>query len=226
MNLYLLAVTPLTFYAACALLRERSPCVPIVLWRRFLIGGLLALPGYLGAGIVAGWFGSSYAPAALFARLTTTGYLLPVGMAAAAALAVELPAELAARRGAETAGRQAGDSRGDDGRGDDALPVLASMAGFVAFFVTIELAAGRLPSSPMQLLIMPTLRAATIVVLAFAWTRRERPIAAVLISVAAVLFAGEVSHLYAVGFRVPAGVLAAAAAGAGGIALRAMRGSP
>ena len=221
MNLYLLAVTPLTFYAACALLRERSPCVPIVLWRRFLIGGLLALPGYLGAGIVAGWFGSSYAPAALFARLTTTGYLLPVGMAAVAALAAEVPTGLAARRGAEAADRRAGVRTADD-----ALLVLASMAGFIAFFAAIEVAAGRVPSSPMQLLIMPTLRAAAIVVLAFAWTRRERPLAAVLIAVAALLFAGEVSHLYAVGFRVPAGVLAAAAAGAGGIALRAMRGSP
>ena len=105
MSLYLLAVTPLTFYAACALLRERSPCVTIVLLRRFLIGGLLALPGYLGAGIVTGWFGSSYAPAALFARLTTTGYVLPAGMAAVAALAVELPAMRAARRGAGTADR-------------------------------------------------------------------------------------------------------------------------
>ena len=210
MSLYLLAVTPLTFYAACALLRERSPCVTIVLLRRFLIGGLLALPGYLGAGIVTGWFGSSYAPVSLFARLTTTGYVLPAGMAAVAALAVELPAARAARRGA----------------GDDALPVLASMAGFIAFFAAIELAAGRLPPSPMQLLIMPTLRAATIVVLAFAWTRRERPLAAVLVAVAAILFAGEVSHLYAVGSRVPAGALAAAAAGAGGFALRAMRGSP
>ena len=221
MTLYLLAVTPLTFYAACALLRERPPCVPIVLWRRFLIGGLLALPGFLAAGIVAGWFGSSYAPAALFARLTTTGYLLPVGMAAVAALAVKLSAELAARRGAAEADRHAG-----GGTGDDALPVLASMAGFIAFFAAVELAAGRVPPSPMHLLIMPTLRAATIVVLAFAWTRRERPIAAVLIAVAAVLFAGEVSHLYAVGFRVPAAVLAAAAAAAGGIALRAMRASP
>ena len=210
MSLYLLAVTPLTFYAACALLRERSPCVPIVLLRRFLIGGLLALPGYLGAGIVTGWFGSSYAPVALFARLTTTGYVLPAGMAAVAALAVELPAARAARRGA----------------GDGALPVLASMTGFIAFFAAIELAAGRLPPSPMQLLIMPTLRVATIVVLAFAWTRRERPLAAVLVAVAAILFAGEVSHLYAVGFRAPAGALAAAAAGAGGFALRAMRGSP
>ena len=43
---------------------------------------------------------------------------------------------------------------------------------------------------------------------------------------AAILFAGEVSRLYAVGFRAPAGALAAAAAGAGGFALRAMRGSP
>ncbi len=209
MSLYLLAVTPLTFYAACALLRQRSPCVPIVLLRRFLIGGLLALPGYLGAGIVTGWFGSSYAPVALFARLTTTGYVLPAGMAAVAALAVELTTARAAHRGA-----------------GDALPVLASMAGFIAFFAAIELAAGRLPPSPMQLLIMPTLRAATIVVLAFAWTRRERPLAAVLVAVAAILFAGEVSHLYAVGFRAPAGALAAAAAGAGGFALRAMRGSP
>ncbi len=221
MSLYLLAVTPLTFYAACALLRERSPCVPIVLLRRFLIGGLLALPGYLGAGIVTGWFGSSYAPVALFARLTTTGYVLPAGMAAIAALAVELPIARAARRGGGTADRHAG-----GGAGDDALPVLASMTGFIAFFTAIELAAGRLPPSPMQLLIMPTLRAAAIVVLAFAWTRRKRPLAAVLVAVAAILFAGEVSHLYAVGFRAPAGALAAAAAGAGGFALRAMRGSP
>lgn len=220
MSLYLLAVTPLTFYAACALLRERPPCVPIVLLRRFLIGGLLALPGYLGAGIVTGWFGSSYAPVALFARLTTTGYVLPAGMAAIAALAVELPIARAARRGGGTTDRHAG------GAGDDALPVLASMTGFIAFFTAIELAAGRLPPSPMQLLIMPTLRAAAIVVLAFAWTRRKRPLAAVLVAVAAILFAGEVSHLYAVGFRAPAGALAAAAAGAGGFALRAMRGSP
>jgi hypothetical protein len=106
------------------------------------------------------------------------------------------------------------------------LVVLASMAGFMAFFAGIELAAGRLSPNPMQLLIMPTLRAATLVVLAFAWTRRERPLAALLIAVAAVLFAGEVSHLYAVGFGVPAGALAAVAAGAGGIALRAMRTSP
>ena len=141
-------------------------------------------------------------------------------MAAVAALAAEVPTELA-RRGAEAADRPAGVRTADD-----ALLVLASMAGFIAFFAAIEVAAGRVPSSPMQLLIMPTLRAATIVVLAFAWTRRERPLAAVLIAVAALLFAGEVSHLYAVGFRVPAGVLAAAAAGAGGIALRAMRGSP
>lgn len=220
MSLYLLAVTPLTFYAACALLGRQSPCIPIVLWRRFLIGGLLALPGYLGASTVAGWFGSSYAPAALFARLTATGYLLPVGMAAVAAFVVELPTALAARRGAA-----AGDPHAGGGAGDGALAVLASMAGFIAFFAGIELAAGRLSPNPMQLLIMPTLRAATLVVLAFAWTRRERPLAALLIAVAAVLFAGEISHLYAVGFRLPAGVLAAAAAAAGGVALRSMRGS-
>jgi len=217
MRLYLLSVTPLTFYAACALLREQSPCVPIDLWRRFLLGGLLALPGYLGAAIVANWFGSSYGPAALFARLTTTGILLPAGMAALAALAMELA--LAARRGARKAERHAGGAR------DDALSVLAPMAGFIALFAAIELAAGRLPPNPMQLLILPTLRAATIVVLAFSWTRRERPLAALLIAVAAVLFAGEVSHLYAVGFRAPAAALAAAAAGAGGFALWAMRGS-
>lgn len=220
MSLYLLAVMPLTFYAACSLLRRQSPCVPIDLWRRFLIGGLLALPGYLGAGIVAGWFGSSYGPAALFARLTTTGFLLPAGMAAVAALGVELVSALAARRGAGQRERHEDDAR------HDALAVLAPMAGFSTFFATIELAAGRLPSSPMQLLIMPTLRAATIVVLAFAWTRRERPLAALLIAVAALLFAGEVSYLYAVGFRAPAAALAAAAAGAGGLALRAMRGNP
>ena len=219
MNLYLLSVAPLTFYAACALLREQSPCVPIHLWRRFLLGGLLALPGYLGAAIVANWFGSSYGPAALFARLTTTGILLPVGMAAVAALAMELASALAARRGAGQAERHAGGARGD------ALSVLAPMAGFIALFAAVELAAGRLPPNPMQLLMMPTLRAATIVVLAFAWTRRERPLAALLIAVAAVLFAGEVSHLYAVGFRAPAAVLAAVAAGAGGFALWAMRGS-
>jgi hypothetical protein len=209
MSLYLLAVTPLTFFAACALLREQSPCVPIDLWRRFLLGGLLALPGYLAAGVVADWFGSSYGPVALFVRLTATGHLLPAGMAAAAALVLGLASAFGQRRGA----------------GGDALAVLAPMSGFSAFFAATEFAAGRLPPNPMQLLIMPTLRAATIVVLAFAWTRRERPLAALLIAVAAVLFAGEVSHLYAVGFHAPAGVLAGLAACAGIVALRAMRGS-
>ena len=209
--LYLLAVTPLTFYAACALLRDRSPVVPFDLWRRFALGGLLALPGYLAAGVVGDWFGSSYRPAALFARLTTIRHLAPAVTAAAAALAVGLLTARGARRAGEA---PAGP-----------LAALAAMTGFTSIFAAAELAADGMPPNGMQLLIVPTLRAATLVVLVLAWTRRRRPLAAAAIAAAAVLLPGAASFLHAVGMHAPVGVLTGAAAAAGAAALLTMRGS-
>ena len=211
MSLYLLAVTPLTLYAACALLRDQPPPVPFALWRRFALGGLLALPGFLGAGFVAGWFGSSYRPAALFARLTTIQHLLPAVLAVAAALAVGLPSVLARRRHTEAP--------------VDTLAVLATMAGFGSVFLAVEFVSSGIPSTAMQLLIVPTLRVATLVALVFAWTRREHPLAAMAIAASAVLFAGAVSYLHAIGFPAPAAVLSGVAAAGGAAALLAMRGS-
>ncbi len=211
MSLYLLAVTPLTFYAACALLRDRSPVVPVDLWRRFALGGLLALPGYLAAGLAADWFGSSYRPASLFARLTATRHLLPAVTATAAAVAVGLLARGAARRGGAAAAGPLG--------------ALAAMAGCSSIFAAAELAAGTLPPNGMQLLIVPTLRAATLVVLVLAWTRRGRPLAAAAIAASAVLVPGAASYLHAVGAHAPVAVLAGTAAVAGAAALLTMRGS-
>ena len=76
----------------------------------------------------------------------------------------------------------------------------------------------------MQLLIVPTLRVATLVALVFAWTRREHPLAALAIAASAVLFAGGVSYLHAIGFPAPAAVLSGVAAAGAAAALVAMRG--
>lgn len=213
MSLYLLAVTPLTFYAACAVLRDRSPVMPSDLWRRFALGGLLALPGYLAVGLAAGAaadrFGASYRPAELFVRLTAIEHALPAVTATAAAVAVGLLAFTWRRRGAPPAGP---------------LGVLAAMAGFGSIYAAAELAAATQPPNVMQLLIVPTLRAATLVVLVLAWTRRARPLAAAGIAAIAVLAPGAASWLHAVGAHAPVGVLAGAAAVAGAAALLTMRG--
>lgn len=209
MSLYLLTVTPLTFYAACALIGDRSPVTPSDLWRRFALGGLLALPGYLAAGVAAGWFGASYRPAELFVRLTVIGHVLPAVTAAAAAVAVGLLAGAWRRGGAPPA---------------SPLGVLAAMAGYGSIFAAAELAAATQPPNVMQFLIVPTLRAATLIVLVLAWTRRTRPLAAAAIAAAAVLAPGAASWLHAVGAHAPVGVLAVAAAVAGAAALLTMRG--
>ena len=209
MSLYLLAVTPLTFYAACALLRERSPIVTLDLWRRFALGALLALPGYLMADVLAGWFGASYRPLALYARLTVTLHLVPAALAVAAALAVGLSSSLAAR-----AGRPAG---------ANVLTAMATMAGFGSIYVAAELAGSGVPPSAVQLLIVPTLRVATLIALIIAWALRDRALPAAAIAATAVPFAGAVSYLHAVGFHAPAAVLTGVAAATGAAALVSMR---
>ncbi len=212
MSLYLLAVTPLTFYAACAVLRDRPPVMPSDLWRRFALGGLLALPGYLAVGLAAGAaadrFRASYQPAELFVRLTAIEHALPAVTAAAAAVVAGLLAGAWRRRGAPAG----------------PLGVLAAMAGYGSIYAAAELAAATQPPNVMQLLIAPTLRAATLVVLVLAWTQRARPLAAAGIAAMAVLTPGAASWLHAVGAHAPVGVLAGAAAVAGAAALLTMRG--
>lgn len=229
MSLYLLAAAPLTFCAACAFLRDRPLAAPLDPWRRFALGGLLALPGYLAAGVAAdavvGWFDSSWRPAALFARLTVTRHLLPAVTAAAAALLVGLlPGSAARLAGAAQPGR-AGRRGGAPGRtAAGPLGALAAMAGCSSIFAAAELAAGTHPPNGMHLLVMPTLRAATLLVLVLAWTRRRRPLAAAAIAASAVLVPGAASYLHAVGAHAPAGALAVTAAVAGAAALSTMRG--
>lgn len=209
MSLYLLAVTPLTFYAACALLRERVPIVPLDLWRRFALGALLALPGYLLAGVVNSWFGDSYQLLPLFVRLTVTLHIVPAALAAVASLAVGLSLLLPARRSGRV--------------DDDVLGVMAAMAGFGSIFIASELVGSGVPPNAVKLLIVPTLRTATLIALVAAWALRDRLVAALGITAGALLYSGAVSCLYTAGFSAPSWVFTSLAATGGAAALLNMR---
>lgn len=209
MGIYLLAVIPLTFYATCAFLRESSPIVPLDLWRRFALGALLGLPGFLIAGFVAGWFDASYRPLALFVRLAFTLHIVPSALAVTAVLALRFVPAFVFRR---------------VGIGDgETLSVMATMGGFGSSFVAADFASSDMPASAVLLLSVPTLRVAVLIALIFAWTRRGRPLVAAGIVMCALLFAGAISYLYVIGFHVPAGLFTGFAAAAGVFTLVSLR---
>lgn len=212
MNLYLLAVSPLTFYAACSFLREGSPQVTFDLWRRFSLGALFALPGYVAAAIVADWFGYSYRPANLFVRLSTNLHIIPAAMGVGGCLLVQRMLKKWARRGDELR--------------SSALNLLAVMSGFNSTLFAVEYFSGNLAPNVEQLLILPTLRTTTVIGLSFAWMIKVRlPLAASVVA-ASVLFPGVVTYLYAAGFFTPAVVLSGIVAFTGVAALLRMRSSP
>ena len=211
MALYLLAVTPLTLYFACALRRGKSRLVPFDLWRLFVLGGLLGVPGYVVVGIVADLFGYSYRPAALLVRLTIRWYLLPGAAAIAAALVVRVATERLAWQ--------------SGGTGSDTLAGLSAMGGFISVVEAFEYFSGVLSPTVEYLLILPTLRASMLIAFCFAWMVRERPLLSVSIALASVLFPGLVAYLYTAGWVVAAVFLAGGVAVAGASALQRLRGN-
>lgn len=183
--------------------------IPLDLWRRFALGALLGLPGFLIAGVVAGWFDSSYRPLALFVRLALTLHIVPSALAVTATLALGIIPALVL---------------GKVGIGDgETLSVMATMAGFGSSLLAAEFASSNMQDSAVLLLSVPTLRVTMLIALIFAWTRRGRPLLASGIVMGALLFAGAVSYLYAIGFHAPAVLLTGVAAAAGVVALVSLR---